>query len=89
MVKSNSSLEREIDDIILYAKTGGVAHAMHFAKSIQNDKLIELLEVFYQAHQYGAKYEDKMEELESSLDDIRDQIYGLKWDIQDLKRMGK
>lgn len=89
MKTSNNSLEREIDDIILYAKTGGVAHAMHFAKSIQNDKLIELLEVFYQAHQHGVKYEDKMEELESSLDDIRDQIAGLKWDLQDLKRMGK
>jgi hypothetical protein len=86
---SNNSLEREIDDIILYARTGGVAHAMHFAKSIQNDKLVELLEVFHQAHQNGGVYEDKLEEFENVLGEIRDQIAGLQWDLRDLKRMGK
>jgi len=89
MVKPNGSLEKEIDDIILYARTGGVAHAMHFAKSIQNDKLIELLEVFHQAHQNGGAYEDKLEEFENVLGEIRDQIAGLEWNLRDLKRMGK
>lgn len=71
------TIEQEIDDILLYHSTGKIGRVIDFLPSVQNDKLVALINIFYQKHQ-----EDR-ETDSTCLDDLEDSIENLRLELQE------
>jgi len=80
------TIEQEIDDILLYYSTGRINKVMDFLPSVQNEKLIALINIFYQKYQDDKEVDTSLEDLEDSIESLRDDLNDICYTIRALKK---
>jgi hypothetical protein len=80
------TIEQEIDDILLYYSTGRINKVMDFLPSVQNEKLIALINIFYQKYQDDKEVDTSLEDLEDSIESLRDDLNDICFTIRALKK---
>ena len=80
------TIEQEIDDILLYYSTGKMNKVMDFLPSVQNEKLIALIGIFYQKYQDDRETYTSLDDLEDSVESLRDDLNAICFTIRALKK---